>query len=311
MIFNATVALNSKQEKLVDYLARRFTYHCKDIWVEKVRLGQIQVNGKRSVQTDYVYAADVIAYDAGEFVEPAADLDYSVIAEDEWVIAVNKPGNLLVHRAGKSFRNNLTYLLRSVAEPPYPDANAIHRIDRETSGVILMAKNQESMSRFALEFKEGRVQKCYRAVVHGSVQQNNLKIDKPIAKDCNSKVRHKFCTDEAGKPALTEIVETTVLPSNKASLLTIKPHTGRTHQIRVHLASIGHPIIGDKLYSLDEEKYLAWLDNSKIEIPELLMNRQALHCESLQFTHPFTGREMELSAPVPKDIEEFISACSE
>ena len=302
MIFKSSVALNIKKQNLIDYLAQRFTYLNNAQWAERVRAGKIHVNGKRSEETDSVYAEDVVAYDAGDFEEPCADLNYTIDYEDQWILGVNKPGNLLVHRAGRSFRNNLIYQLR---KSMFPQANAVHRLDRETSGMVIVAKNREAMSCFAEEFRKGNVQKVYRAVVHGKVKDVIRQIEKPILKDKDSSVSHKFKVGESGKPAVTEILQTQPIGEN-ASLLKLRPLTGRTHQIRVHLVSEGHPVIGDKLYSLTQEKYLRWLDDPKRIPQELLIKRQALHCESLRFTHPFTNKEVVLSAPVADDMKNLI-----
>ncbi|KMQ51679.1 Ribosomal large subunit pseudouridine synthase A [Chitinispirillum alkaliphilum] len=305
MIFKSSVAVDVKQKNIIDYLSGRFTYHDENEWANRVRLGKVSVNGSLSSESDVVNGSDIVAYDAGEFEEPEADLNYSIVYEDEWILGVNKPGNLLVHRAGKSFRNNLIYQLRNMHNPSFPDSHAVHRLDRETSGVILVAKNSEIMSCFSDSFRVGSVEKIYRAVCLGRVPQEISFIDKPICKDKFAPVRHKFKVDETGKSAVTEVLKIRHF-QDTASLLTLKPITGRTHQIRVHLASIGHPVIGDKLYSLSDEKYLRWLDNPKNLPEELQTPRQALHCESLRFTHPFTGRETEISAPMTDDMNDLI-----
>jgi len=272
----------------IDYLAGRFTYHNKEKWAELIREGRVFVNDALCGEDSRVTAGDTIAYAPREFEEPAANLSYSIIYEDEWMLCVNKPGNLLVHRAGKSFRNNLVYLLRRANTPPYPNCHPVHRLDRDTSGAVLFAKEAEQGAVLGNLFRDNLVTKRYTAVVCGYADiETPFSIDKPIAPDPNAKIGDspcKFMTDETGKPART-IIEEAKRCNNGYSLLTVRPLTGRTHQIRVHLASIGLPIAGDKIYGGDSE-----------------VKRQALHCGSLSFTHPYTNIECTITAPLPEDM---------
>jgi len=271
-----------------DYLAGRFTYHNKEEWTELIREGRVFVNNVLCGENSRVIAGDTIVYAPREFEEPEANLSYSIIYEDECMICVNKPGNLLVHRAGKSFRNNLVYLLRHANTPPHPNCHPVHRLDRNTSGAVLFAKNAEHGAALGNLFRDNLVTKRYAALVRGHPNiETPFSIDKPIAPDPDATVGAspcKFIVDENGKPACT-IVEEAKLFNNGYSLLKIRPLTGRTHQIRVHLASIGLPIAGDILYGGDPAA-----------------PRQALHCESLSFIHPYTNTECVITATLPEDM---------
>jgi RluA family pseudouridine synthase len=256
-------------------------------WTKIINEGRILINDNRCGDTNTIKAGDTITYDPGDFEEPEANLSYSIIFEDEWILAVDKPANLLVHRAGRSFRNNLVYQLRCVNTPPYPGCHPVHRLDRDTSGVVLIAKNSEVMKEFAVMFNEGRITKIYRAIIGGQPDfKTPFMIDSPISADKNSGVPFKFKVCDNGKPASTTIEDVRHL-DNGLSMLTIKPLTGRTHQIRVHLAAAGFPIVGDKTYGSSEH---------------CGFSRQALHCESLSFIHPYTGRQCEITAELPCDF---------
>lgn len=292
MKLSSAVPANIKKPiSAVEYLAARFTYHAKEKWAELIREGRVFVNGARCGETGFVSAGDSVEYEPEEFEEPEADLSYSIIYEDEWALCVNKPGNLLVHRAGKSFRNNLTCLLRNTHTPPYPDCRPAHRLDRDTSGAVLFAKDMGHCAAFGNLFRDNKVEKRYAAVVRGySDIDTPFSIDKPLAKDSaavpgNAPCRFKI--DESGKSAVT-IVERAQRLDNGFTLLSIMPLTGRTHQIRVHLASIGFPIVGDTVYG---GEHLG--DGSTPP------RRMLLHCESLSFAHPYANAECAITAPLP------------
>ena len=305
MIFSSLVPSNlPKGVLLIDYLAGRFTYYDHQGWQSLISAGKIACNGKAAGDTDTVVPGDTISYDAGEFEEPPADLSYRIIYEDPWFLGIDKPGNLLVHRAGKSFRNNLIYQLRETHVPPYPTAHSIHRLDRETSGVLLVAKNSEVIGSLSRGFNDGKVEKIYMAVVHGhpATQEINL----PIGKASGSSNSCKFDIDPAGKTAETLILDTRPL-NRHYSLVTLQPVTGRTHQIRVHLAAIGAPVVGDKLYIPSGESDYFELRNSQAEFsPELKFRRQALHCASITFLHPFLGSKCKVAAEMRADMRELI-----
>lgn len=294
---------------LADYLATRFTYFERDAWVEKICTGALMVNGVTATVALAVAGGDTVIYDAGDFEEPAADCNYSILYEDAWLLAVNKPGNLLMHRAGRSFRNNLMHQLRVVHDPPYPAAHSIHRLDRDTSGVVLIAKTTEALAAFSQLFSSREIEKSYTAIVHGVPHLVPCKIEQPIGKDETSLISYKYCVTPQGKEAITRIESAEPIGS-KYSLLTINIMTGRTHQIRVHCRYIGHPVVGDKLYGLPEDTYIAWRDDPATLTSDLLLPRHALHCGRLQFVHPFLQEEFFVEAPLPHDMLELKEKCS-
>jgi RluA family pseudouridine synthase len=309
MIFSSAVPSTFRNGiALVDYLAGRFTYHCRDEWCARITEGKVVCNGRVANADDTVAAGDTVSYDPGAFEEPAADLSYRVIFEDEWLLGIDKPGNLLVHRAGKSFRNNLIYQLRHVHVPPYPASHAVHRLDRETSGVVCVAKNAAIKAALGREFAAGRVTKVYCAVVRGTPGVREM--DFPIGKAAGSAMSYKHGVVKGGKTARTKIVACQAV-SKEYSLVTLQPLTGRTHQIRVHLAAIGTPLVGDRLYGLSEEAYLSRRnDSSKPQQLPQVFHRHALHCSSLSFVHPVTSKECRIEAELPEDMKELIRSLS-
>jgi RluA family pseudouridine synthase len=285
---------------LVFYLSKRFTYHTKEEWAGILESGSVELDGHRAGAEEKVFPGSVIIYDPGEFQEPPADLSYRIIYEDEWFIGVSKPGNLLVHRAGKSFRNNLIYQLRHVHEPPYPLAHAAHRLDRDTSGVVLIAKSSSVRAEAGRLFAEGLVEKEYVAIVHNLFDSRIKKISLPLKKDMLSSISYKVGVDLDGKKAVTDILGVTAI-GNRHSLITVRPLTGRTHQIRIHLAAVGNGIVGDKLYGMSEDSYKRWRENPSAHT--LSFHRHALHCRLISFIHPFTNTRCVIECDMPDDMK--------
>jgi 23S rRNA pseudouridine1911/1915/1917 synthase len=288
MIFSSAVPSNvRKSTTLLDYLAGRFTYRGREAWADIAAQGKITVNSRLAGAGDTVAPGDRVAYDAGDFEEPAADLSYRIIFEDEWLLGIDKPGNLLVHRAGKSFRSNLIYQLKYIHEPPFPEAHACHRLDRETSGVVCVAKSAAVKAALGRRFAEGKVEKTYVAVTQGIPEVRE--IDIPISKTAAPGASYLHGVARCGKDARTLIVACRPVGRRHAAV-TVRPITGRTHQIRVHLAAVGAPIVGDRLYGTGRE----------------LFPRQALHCASLSFVHPVTGKQCRIQAEMPADMKDLM-----
>jgi len=304
MIFNCTVPLNCKlHQQLAVYLAQRFTYFTTQQWTEKIIEGKVTLNDNPAIIDALVIGGDTISYDAGEFDEPACNLDYSIIYEDDWFLGINKPGNLLVHRAGRSFRNNLIYQLRFMHTPAYPDIHATHRLDRDTSGVVLCAKTTDARSEAGRLFEIGAVDKKYIAIVHGVVSESIKRIELPVSKDTSSRFSFKQCVCDGGKDAVT-LINNCVDLHNGYSLLYLTPLTGRTHQIRVHCKAIGHPLVGEMLYTLPDDQFEIWLENRAGYKGKIDLYRHALHCASIGFKHPFTNDYCTISADLPDDMRE-------
>lgn len=305
MIFTSKLPSNQKPISLAEYLSNRFTYYDKTKWAERIMDGKISLNGEICLNpANFVGASDTIAYDAGEIIEPEADLNYSVVYEDDWLLGVNKPGNLLIHRSGKAFKNNLVYQLRFVHNPSYPDAHSTHRIDRETSGLVLLTKNKDQVSFVNKLFIDNKITKHYCAIVNGVFPESIELIDSPIGSAGLQSIPYKYWIDQNGKPALTKIISVEKI-NEFYSFVRLEPKTGRTHQLRVHLAATGYPIIGDKLYSVSEDEHIAWRDN-RLDNDKFIIPRQALHCTSMSFIHPFTNKPCTIAAPLPNDMKNFI-----
>jgi len=300
MIFSSVVRANRNQQfVLPEYLSLRFTYYSRDEWAEKLAQGIVCVDGEPAGADAVVTAGQTISYDAGDFDEPPADCAYTIIYEDEWLFAVNKPGNLLIHRAGRSFKSNLMYQLREVHAPPYPDAHSIHRLDRNTSGVVLIAKSSDIQATISKQFMERNIDKRYIAFIENPLPALPSLVNAPVMADLTSTRGCTFKVDVQGKEAITEVVSWELL-GKSALKVYLRPHTGRTHQLRVHMAYTGHPIIGDETYGsrMTFDHIVSGYTNVNKRHP-----RHALHCEQITFFHPWRNQECTITAPLPEDMK--------
>lgn len=308
MIVSSQVTQHVNDCTLIDYLASHFTYLSRAQWLHRLEENRFSINGKVQSSPGFrLCRGDVIAYDMPDFQEPPADFNFKIIYEDDCILGVDKPGNLLMHRSGKSFRSNLIYQLRYCRDPVrYGEVDIINRLDRETSGVVLLAKDKKCLRMMNDAFALRAMSKEYIAIVKGVPRTEAWTDSSPVGKDPGSLIRYKYRVDrERGKPAETRF-EILQKIGDRFSVLRAKPVTGRTHQIRVHCASEGFPIVGDKLYGMTEADFLSWRDDTGNFKGGLLFHRQALHCACIRFTHPITKKEISIEAPMPEDLHELI-----
>jgi 23S rRNA pseudouridine1911/1915/1917 synthase len=306
---------------IVQFLAHRFKYHTAEGWERRIRDRWVTVNGT-AVEPDHrVSRDDAVQYTIWH-AEPAVDDSYGVLFEDEWLVAVGKSGNVPVHACGVYITHTLIARLK---QDFGRRLNLAHRLDRETSGVVVLCKDRESNRRLARTFAEGGVNKRYLVVVYGEVPGDRFEVDAPIGKmDQRDRFPEEYtfgkvhqiatylpkrCVDpENGKPART--IFEVIRRGKGLTALRAVPVTGRTNQIRVHLAHAGFPVLGDKTYALEGELRDEILRRGLTErVREaLVLDRHALHCASLAFSHPMTGERVKIEAPVPPDLAPYFSA---
>ncbi|MCP4420932.1 MAG: RluA family pseudouridine synthase, partial [Chloroflexi bacterium] len=189
--------------------------------------------------------------------------------------------------------------LRHKHDPPYPEATLINRLDKDTSGVMLLARDGKTLRHVQAQFAARTVDKQYLAIVTGAPEFATQEVDRPIGRLPSAKGVYRFGIVDEGKSAQTRIEVIRPFPPNHA-LLRLIPKTGRTHQLRVHLATLGHPIVGDRLYTLNDAQFLAWCEDKKSD--QLPLARQALHCEQTTIWHPHLKRPLTITAPLPPDM---------
>ncbi|MCM8532899.1 MAG: RluA family pseudouridine synthase [Lentisphaeraceae bacterium] len=291
---------------LIDYLSSRYAYQDRQRWIELVVAGDIQVN-KQHESADFILTVgDKIDYYHTPAPEPKVDRNFKIIFEDESLLVVDKPGDLPMHPSGKFYNNTLWALLKNDHE----NVHFINRLDRETSGIVLVAKNSKIAATLAGQFEKRTVEKEYHVLVEGEFPES-LEAKGYLEKDELSQIRkkQKFIAYEDytqfGKTGVCshfELVKTT----GRKSLLKVAILTGKMHQIRVTLFSLGYPVVGDKLYGLDEQYFLRFIKKTLTaeDRQNLCMNRQGLHASSLKFRHPVSREEVSFTAPFPDDMAE-------
>jgi 23S rRNA pseudouridine1911/1915/1917 synthase len=278
---------NEPPERLDQYVIRQLPELSRSAAVHLIEQGKVSVKGKPADKPGYkLRAGDLIEIDHEAVIIPEIPaIDLPVIYEDRSCVAIDKPAGVLTHSKG-AFNPEATvatWLASRVKGMDGDRAGIVHRLDRATSGVMICAKTSEALSWLQKQFSERKVKKVYQAVVSGVPAQAEAVIDMPIER--NPRKPQTFRVGANGKAAVTAY---RVLKTNgKLSLLELRPTTGRTHQLRVHLRHIGHPILGDPLY-----------DGAKAE-------RLFLHARSLEITLPNKTRKI-LGVPTPEIFETIV-----
>lgn len=257
--------------------------------------GKILVNGKAEKASYKTKENDVIEIPENiipkEIELKAEDIPIDIIYEDEEIIVVNKPKGMVVHPANGNPDGTLVNALMSICKDSLSGIGGeirpgiVHRIDKDTSGLLIVAKNDKAHLCLSEQIKNREITKKYVALVRGVIKENDATIDMPIGR--STKDRKKMAVRKDGKKAVTHFK--VLQRFNGYTYLDIKIDTGRTHQIRVHLSEIGYPIVGDTVYSNGKNPFG--------------VEGQMLHAKSLDFKHPITKEQMHLEAPLPEYFE--------
>ena len=221
-------------------------------------------------------------------------IELEIVYEDNDIIVVNKPKGLVVHPANGNPDGTLVNAIMAICKDSLSGIGGeirpgiVHRLDKDTSGLIIVAKNDQAHINMSKEIKDRQVKKIYIALVRGRVAENEATINMPIGR--STKDRKKMAVRKDGKEAITHFK--VIKRYHNYTLLEVKIDTGRTHQIRVHMAEIGHPVVGDMVYSSGKN--------------EFGVEGQMLHAKSLDFKHPITGKQMHLEAELPQYFKDVL-----
>lgn len=302
---------------LVEFLTQRFPYHDHTGWAARIAQRRVCVNGQAATDEHRLEMGDLVEYLADDIPEPRVNLNVTVVFEDADLLVINKPPNLPSHPSGRYFNHTLWAVLKTCWGLEQP--TLINRLDRETSGLTLVAKNEQAAKQLRAEFSSRRVAKKYLALVEG-VFPPRLEARGLLLPDAASPVKKKlrFVCAETPPPGQASQWAETVFQSletvcgafSKAgksrpvSLIEVLPTTGRRHQIRATLQTLGFPIVGDKLYGHDPAFFVRFCKDQLTDDDRarLWLDRQALHAASLRIQHPCTRQMLELEVPLPADV---------
>ena len=289
-------------ERLDSYISKSNLDLSRSMVQKLIKENRVFVNGKNEKESYKIKVNDNITIqieDPKSSKLEAQDIPLNIIYEDNDIIVINKPKGMVVHPGNGNPDNTLVNAVLAHCKGSLSGIGGeirpgiVHRIDKDTSGLIIVAKNDKSHINLSEQIKNHEVTKIYTALVKGNISEDEATIDMPIGRD--KKDRKKMSVTRDGKEAVSHIK--VVKRYGNYTLIRVKIDTGRTHQIRVHMAKIGHPVVGDEVYSSGKN--------------EFGVKGQMLHSTILKFKHPISGKEIMLEAPLPQYFEDVLSKLDE
>jgi 23S rRNA pseudouridine1911/1915/1917 synthase len=317
-VIEFTAKLRLDGVRLDQFLAGQFSDYSRSVVQRVIDAGGVAVNGKPVKASYRVRHGDLIRVTKPEpthSLPVPEDIPLDILYEDEFFAVVNKPAEMVVHPAKGHWSGTLVNALRfhfdqlSGANGDYR-AGIVHRLDRDTSGVILIAKEEQTHRDLSLLFERRRIFKEYVALTAGVLDRDSDYIEARIAHHPHDRTKMTITVDEEDEDAKDAVSYYEVIERFRGyTLVRIQPRTGRTHQIRVHLASVGCPVLADKVYSGRDKMNLSDLVPDLDPTADLpLLTRQALHAHRLRFNHPRTGKVFEAEAPLPAEMQKTLEA---
>jgi 23S rRNA pseudouridine1911/1915/1917 synthase len=283
-----TTIIGSKDQglSLLAHLASVYPHSTLEVWQRNLDNGEVTVNGVTAQGGEPLVSGQVLVWNRPPWREPDAPRQFEVLFEDAHLLAVNKPSGLPTLPGGGFLENTLLRLVQRQS----PNANPVHRLGRATSGIVLFAKTAEAASGLVASWNTSRVQKTYRAVAQGVAQQDAYEILTPIGLVPHPRLGSVWAANPSGKASksLARVISRTA----STTTFEVGLYSGRPHQIRIHLASIGHPLAGDPLYGVTGQPLE--------DLPGLPGDGgYLLHAQFLRFQHPITGEQVDLEAALP------------
>ena len=287
-----TTIISSKQHgrTLLSHLASLYLHSTREGWQQKLKNGEVTVDGVLATGSEILALGQTLVWSRPPWTEPDTPQHFKVLFEDPYLLAVNKPGGLPTLPGGGFMQNSLLRLVQG----QIPKANPVHRLGRATSGIVLFAKTTQAATQLSANWNTPNIQKIYRALAQNTAKHDAYEIVTPIGLVPHPLIGSVWAALPGGKPSksLAKVISRTA----STTTFEVRLHSGRPHQIRIHLASIGHPLVGDPLYGagglpLDERPGLPG-DGGYF-----------LHAQFLKFQHPITGEQLNLEAPLPPALQ--------
>jgi len=273
---------------VLDYLAHRYRHSSEAAWRERIADGQVLIGGAAATAPDVLRAGHSLVWRRPPWHEPAVPLAFAILYRDEHLLAVAKPRGLPSIPNGGYLTHTLLHLVRRC----FPEATPMHRLGRGTSGLVLFARTPEARRFVSAAWREDRVEKAYRALVAGIPERPAFSIETPIGLVPHPRLGKVHAASRGGRAAVTHVRVLGDRNGNAVVEATIP--TGRPHQIRIHLAAAGHPLVGDPLY------VVGGVPAGEPGLPGDPGYR--LHAHRLRLPHPSTGRSLELECPLPAEL---------
>lgn len=292
------IVVDEENLRLDAYIAKKEEKLSRTMIQKLIEDGDVLVNGNTKKISYKVQSGDIIEINIPEPKETgikAQEIPLDIVYEDNDIIVVNKPKGMVVHPANGNPDGTLVNAIMAKCKGSLSGIGGeirpgiVHRLDKDTSGLLIVAKNDQAHINMSKQIKDREVKKIYIALVKGNIAEDEATINMPIGR--STKDRKKMAVRKDGKEAITHFK--VLKRYDKYTLLEIKIDTGRTHQIRVHMAEIGHPVVGDSVYSSGKN--------------EFGVEGQMLHAKSLDFEHPITKKQMHLEAELPEYFKEVLS----
>lgn len=316
-ISKLVVGENEDSMRLDSFLASRLELLSRVKIQRAVRKGGAKINGIAVKSSCKLNVGQVVQFEIPE-VEPEGpvpeNIPLEIIYEDDHLIGVNKPPQMVVHPARGHWSGTLTAALAfhfdqlsTCGGPTRP--GIVHRLDRDTSGIIIVAKTDFAHSALSKQFEQRTVIKKYYAIVSPPPDRDRDHIDQPIGAHPYQREKMAIRRDHKTSRNASTFYEV-IQRSGRFAQIIVAPKTGRTHQIRVHMAHSGSPVVADKLYSGQSQLKSTDIDGNRSD-ENILLERQALHAMSIQFQHPETGKAIQLEAPIATDLQSAWTAISD
>lgn len=287
VVYKLTVKKRFEGLTIIEFFSKAVPRSTKELWIGKVESSNLTVNG-RTVTIDYnVKAGDLTKHSSDPKTEPDVNTNIQLIYEDESILVVDKPSPMPMHASGRYVRNTLLNILTLAF--PDKDLKLLHRIDANTTGLVIIAKGKEIANNVRVQFEGKQIQKEYIALVEGVIEENNITSIQSIGNEVLVGGARKV--DDTGKKAETNITVLERRTAKNQTLLSVIPLTGRTNQIRLHLAELGFPIVGD-----EGHKNQDFFKNNPFTYPA---DSLFLHAYKLNFKHPKTKKDISFEAVIP------------
>jgi 23S rRNA pseudouridine1911/1915/1917 synthase len=284
--YTTIISSNHGGQSLLSHLASVYSHSTAQAWQQILDNGEVTLDGRLAAGHEVLTPGQTLVWNRPPWIEPDAPQNFEVLFEDRHLLAVNKPGGLPTLPGGGFMQNTLLRLVQGHA----PGANPVHRLGRATSGIVLFAKTQQAASKLSADWNTAKVEKTYRALAQNIAQHDAYEILTPIGLVPHPRIGAAWAASPNGKPSKS--LAKVLVRAESTTTFAVSLYSGRPHQIRIHLASIGHPLVGDPLYGSGGQplEHLPGLPGD---------GGYLLHAQFLNFLHPITGESIHLEAALP------------